>query len=81
MLRGGFGSPIAFHKATELGVKTKVGGAGVPDLEDAVEEEVVPDDDDDDDKRDDDDVSKDKLVKKPKAAAAGKGKGKAKPKK
>ena len=74
-------SPIAFHKATELAAKTKVGAAGVPDLEDAVEEEVVPDDDEEEDKGDDDDVSKDKLVKKPKAAAAAKGKAKAKPKK
>lgn len=74
--------PIAFNKATDLGgMKVKVGKTEQPDLEDAVEEEVVPEEESGDEgKGEGDDLSKDRLVKKPKAGAA-KGKGKAKAKK
>ena len=64
--------PIAFNKATELGSKVKVAKSEVPDLEDVVEEEdeVAVEEDEEDDGVDKDDLSKDRMVKKPKAAAA-----------
>nr|CDI54202.1 related to replication factor C protein [Melanopsichium pennsylvanicum 4] len=77
--------PIAFHKVTDLaGAKVKVVKGEVPDLEDVVEEEEVKEeefDEEDKDKDDVDDLSKDKLVKRPKAGTrvgANKGKGKGK---
>ncbi|GAC93876.1 hypothetical protein PHSY_001443 [Pseudozyma hubeiensis SY62] len=70
--------PIAFNKADVGVAKVKVAKGEVPDLEDVVEEEeeVAADEEEDNNKEDGDDLSKDKLVKKPKAGAA-KGKGKA----
>ncbi|EPQ30116.1 uncharacterized protein PFL1_02233 [Pseudozyma flocculosa PF-1] len=69
--------PIAFYKGVDTGGKAKqLKGEAAPDLEDVVEEDDVPDDVDQEDEASDDDLSKDKMVKKPKASAA-KGKGKA----
>jgi len=75
--------PIPFHKAHEFGkVPKKLPGGPAPDIEDAFELEDDVEEEPKVEDEEDDDVSKDKMIKQPKAkgkaAAATKGKGKAK---
>ncbi|EPQ59834.1 DNA replication factor C, large subunit [Gloeophyllum trabeum ATCC 11539] len=74
--------PIPFHKAQDLGkAPKKIAASEVPDLEEAFDvDEDVPEEVVEDDQGEDEDVSKDKLIKMPKAnkgkPAAAKAKGK-----
>jgi replication factor C subunit 1 len=67
--------PIAFHKASELGLKTtkKIAKGEVPDVEEAIDLDDEAGDEEPEQPVDDDDISKDKLIK----GTTGKGKAKA----